>query len=209
MLGLPACSAARPGGLGTGDGGSAGSAATSGAGGGTSAGPTGSASSGSGAGGGPADAGPDVKFDWPETPPGAKCLAGKYAGMFNGVYMSSLTFFPAPIPVAGNVNITLGQTMNGEFFNITDGKLDGVADGAFPFAGTIVGGLDCKTLQFTGQIKMGSYAVPGWMVVGFEGDMPSGYDKVAHTFTNGKWTVHEANQTFGGSGTWTATWTGP
>lgn len=210
VLGLTACSAAGGSGQDIGDEGSA-AAGTSGGNSGTT-GTTGTGSgttgtgSGSGSGGG---GGPIVTFDWPETQPGEKCLAGKYAGSFNGIYMSSLTFFPAPIPVGGNVNITLGQAMNGEFFEITDGLLDGLANGAFPFSATIVGGLDCKTLKFTGQIKMGGYAVPGWTAVGFEGDMPSDYDKAAHSFINGVWSVHEANPVFGGNGTWTATWVGP
>jgi hypothetical protein len=129
--------------------------------------------------------------------------------MFSGIYMSSLTFFPAPIPVSGNVNITLDQSMNGEFFNISNGTLSGVADAAFPFTGTIVGSLDCKTLKFNGQIQMGSYSVAGFGMVGFAGNMPSDYDKGTHSFTNGTWAVKEANPTFGGSGSWNATWTGP
>src|SRR5262245_61047271 len=123
VLGLNACSAAGSGGV-DGDegsatgttGGNTGATGTTGGAGGTTGGPGGTTggpcstsgastgagtSTGSGGGGGPT-----VTFDWPETQPGEKCLPGKYAGMFDGIYMSSLTFFPAPIPVAGNVNIT-------------------------------------------------------------------------------------------------------
>jgi hypothetical protein len=219
VLGLTACSAAGAGGQDTGDegsatagttGGNTGATGTTGTGSGTgTTSGTGSSSgsgSGSGSGGG---GGPTVTFNWPETLPGEKCLPGKYAGTFDGIYMSSLTFFPAPIPVSGNVNITLGQSMDGEFFEITDGKLDGVADFAFPFAGNIVGGLNCTTKKFTADIKMGFYTVAGIGMVGFEGPMPADYDKVAHSFVLGEWHVLEVNPTFGGNGTWTATWVGP
>ncbi|MGH7436518.1 MAG: hypothetical protein ACRENE_12665 [Polyangiaceae bacterium] len=95
------------------------------------------------------------------------CKGGKYEGTFVGLYTSHLTGVGVPIPVAGNVDMTLDQagssgqmcTFAGEsetcsnFFELKDGVITGIADaiqtdagpvGGFPYFCTMTGTLACK-----------------------------------------------------------------
>ena len=95
------------------------------------------------------------------------CKGGKYEGTFAGLYTSHLTGVGIPIPVAGNVDLTLNQegssgttcTVAGEFqqcsnvFSLKDGVITGIADalivgdaavGGFPYFCTMTGTLECK-----------------------------------------------------------------
>jgi hypothetical protein len=196
--------------------------ATGGTGGAT--GGSGGATGGSGgaAGSGPIDAGgnaggpvsdggkPDVIFDWPETVPGLKCKAGHYKGTFTGTYASSATIIPLPVPVAGDIDLTLVQSANGEIFEITNGKLSGMADLVFPFSADLIGKLNCKVskLDPATALKNGNYVILG-INFAFEGSFLGDYDKVAVAFVNGAWDVKEPNPIYGGTGAWTASWVGP
>ena len=173
-------------------GGSGGAGATAGAG---SAG--GGASAGNGAGA--------VTFDWPETAPGTgTCKAGHYQGDFVGLFASSMTVFPAPIPVGGNVDLTLKESANGEFFEIEGGKVSGVADLLFPYEADIVGRLNCTTRKLeNAALKNGHYLV-GVFLLPFEGPLTADYDTLTLSFVNGTWDVKEPNPTYGGFGTWNA-----
>ena len=94
------------------------------------------------------------------------CKGGKYDGTFAGTYTSHLTGVGIPIPVTGNVDLTLNQEGTagqqcmgeGEFarcsdvFSLQDGTITGVADGStvgdatvggFPYYCTMTGTLDC------------------------------------------------------------------
>ena len=220
----------------TGSGATGGSSATGGSGGSTggsggSTGGTGGSTGGSGgatggtggtAGSGPIDAGgsaggpvsdggkPDVIFDWPETVPGLKCKAGRYHGTFTGTYASSATIIPLPVPVAGDIDLTLVQSANGEIFEITNGKLSGTADLIFPFSADLIGKLNCKVskLDPTTSLKNGNYIILG-INFAFEGSFLGDYDKMAVAFVNGAWDVKEPNPIYGGTGAWTANWMGP
>jgi hypothetical protein len=153
---LTACSSAKQGfgddsseggaGFGTGDDGNGNSGATS-------SGPVGTFTSGD-ASALPTDNGP--------------CMGGRYEGTFAGLYTSHLTGVGVPIPVAGNVDMTLNQEgtagqqcmVDGEFehcsdvFSLQNGTITGVADeiqvgdaagiGGFPYFCTMTGTLDCK-----------------------------------------------------------------
>jgi len=161
---------------------------------------------GSGAAGGAAGNGAGaVTFDWPETLPGTgTCQAGHYQGDFVGLFASSMTVFPAPIPVAGNVDLTLQESANGEFFEIAGGKVAGVADLLFPYEADIVGRLNCTTRKLeNAALKNGHYLV-GVFVLPFEGPLNSDYDTLTLSFVNGTWDVKEPNPTYGGFGTWNA-----
>ena len=197
----------------TGSGGSAGSGGGTGASGGTAG--SGGSTGGSG-GSGPIDAGsgdvsadakPDIGFTWPETVPGLKCKPGHYHGTFEGTYASSATILPLPIPVGGDIDLTLVQSAKGEILEITDGKLSGLANLLFPFSADLIGRLDCKTskLDPTTALRNGNYIVLGIMVP-FEGPFLGDYDKVAAAFVNGTWDVKEPNPIYGGTGSWTANW---
>lgn len=194
------------GGATTGSGGSGGG--TGGAGG---SGGSGTADAGGGA-GRPTDGGakPDVVFDWPETVPGLKCKAGRYQGTFTGTYASSAAFIPLPVPVSGDINLTLVQSPNGEIFEITNGKLSGVADLVFPFSADLIGKLNCKTskLDPSTSLKNGTYVVLGLNFF-FEGSFLGDYNKMIPAFQNGTWDVKEPNPIYGGTGAWTANWIGP
>jgi hypothetical protein len=96
----------------------------------------------------------------------SKCKGGHYQGSFTGTYTSSLTGVGFPIPVSGNVDMTLYQegsammtcTLNGEmedcsnYFSLQNGTITGVADGTvteagitggFPYFCKMTGTLDC------------------------------------------------------------------
>lgn len=202
------------GGTGTGGNGTGGSGATGGSGGSGASGGTGGTGQG---GSGPFDAGgardaskPDVNFDWPETVPGLKCKAGHYTGAFTGTYMTAATIFPLPVPVTGNIDLTLVQTANGEIFEITNGKLAGTADLIVPFSADLVGKLDCRVskLDPSTALKNGSYIFLG-IPIGFEGPFLGDYDKKASAFVNGTWDIKEMNPMYGGTGSWNAAWMGP
>ena len=176
----------------------------------------GAGASGAGAGGtGAGDAGsldaskPDITFGWPETVPGLKCKAGRYQGTFTGTYASSAAIIPLPIPVAGDIDLTLIQSANGEIFEITNGKLSGLANLIFPFSADLVGKLNCKTskLDPTTALKNGNYIVLG-ANFSFEGPFLGDYDKVGAAFVNGTWDVKEPTPIYGGTGAWTASWVG-
>jgi hypothetical protein len=232
-------STARPSGTGGTAGGattSTGSGATGGAGTSGGMGGTGGATTGTGAGGGTGGAGaaggggaggagasdggesdagsvdasrPDIIFGWPETVPGLKCKAGRYQGTFTGTYASSAAIIPLPIPVAGDIDLTLVQTATGEIFEISNGKLSGLANLIFPFSADLVGKLNCKTskLDPTTSLKNGNYIVLG-APFAFEGPFLGDYDKIAVAFVNGTWDVKEPNPIYGGTGAWSASWVG-
>ncbi len=164
------------------------------------------------------DAGPypyntSITFSWPEATSTGTCEAGHYSGTFSGFYSSTWTVVGVPIPVAGNLSLTLAQSTDGEFFTITGGKLCGLADGLFPFSADIVGTLDCKKGELVNsKLTNGGY----WfgIVVGppagtFDGPLPATYDKLTHSFT-GTWKVYEPDSSnlstpYGGSGDWNTT----
>ncbi len=165
----------------------------------------------------------DIKFKWEETEPvEGSCEPGYYEGDFMGLYASGLTFVNAPIPVFAlgqpgrpGLSFTLTKTGNGETLEIKDGKMDGVADGAFPFIGTLTGTLDCTTLKFEaildGYYSLGAQGVGMFQ---FKGPLIADYDKVSREVINATWNVTEYNPPpvlpgAGGTGTWHAHWVPP
>jgi len=79
----------------------------------------------------------------------------------------------------------------------------------FPFSADLVGKLNCKTskLDPATALKNGNYIVLGANFA-FEGPFLGDYDKVAVAFINGTWDVKEPNPIYGGTGEWSANWTG-
>jgi hypothetical protein len=97
------------------------------------------------------------------------CKGGHYAGTFAGLYTSHLTGVGIPIPVAGNVDMTLNQAGTADqtchpageipvpcnnVFTLQNGTISGVADelhlgdasaGGFPYFCTMTGTLDCSS----------------------------------------------------------------
>lgn len=173
-----------------------------------------------GAGGGPAVpfAGYDatIKFDWPESVPTAgSCKPGKYSGTFTGWYAADL-IAGFPVPIAGNVDLTLLQSDDGEFFKLADGKISGLVYGFIPFDSGLTGTLDCGTLKLVdGFMPKGKYNLFGTDYP-YEGPLDADYDKLTNAFVNGKWIVGEPtyhrgdpSTQFGGFGDWGVNYTGP
>ena len=97
-----------------------------------------------------------MTFDWPETTPGegGRCQGGSYVGTWT---CSSLGLFD----FSGEVTLHFVESMDGEFLDLVDAELNGMADesqtplGAF-HAG-LEGRLDCTTLKFSSNATMGVY----------------------------------------------------
>jgi len=159
---------------------------------------------------------PTVTFDWPEAVATAgSCKAGKYSGTFDGLYLSPAAF-GAPVPIAGNVDLVLQESQDGEFFKLADGKISGFVFGTIPFSSGLTGSLNCTTAKLEdGFMPNGTYNAFGTNYF-YEGPLDADYDKLANAFVNGKWIVGEptyqrgAPRTqFGGEGTWTVKYVGP
>ncbi len=180
----------------------------------------------------------DITFSWERTITNVDlggCLPGVYEGTFGGLYWSYLATL-APIedlavPVA---NLAIPGQPSGFKFNVMpaeggetvlriEGRMDGTADGVFPFESALEGELDCRTKTFTARIIGGSYSIllPGLLPQSFEGVMWGNYDTRTHTIVDGQWDVAESTAMppgslapmlprdfprdgFGGFGTWAA-----
>lgn len=173
-----------------------------------------------------------ASFDWLRTPvgtPPADCLPGRCEGGFDGGYQAPLAF-NTPIPVFAadfsgkpGLMFDLLSDGTGEFLTVQDGKMDGVADGLFPFTAEISSGqLDCTTGVFRAKLVQGMYVV-GVFPCAFEGDIVARYDPPSRSFVDGRWAVMENGDVpppiepaqepplvepgkSGGTETWSTTW---
>ena len=108
----------------------------------------------------------NISFDWPEADltagPGA-CKGGLYEGAFDGNYTSPVTFIGISVPLTGTVSLTLQEQMTGEFFEISNGAVEGFANFTIPYRAEIIGRLNCQTMKLEGGgLVNGSYEVtPG------------------------------------------------
>jgi hypothetical protein len=162
------------------------------------------------------------------------CKPGRYEGTFSGLYFSSYTVVGAPVPVTDfdtsgkpGLAFTLNSTgapadSNVEFaeLEISDGYVDGVADGTFPFKAKLTGKLDCATKKLT-AIMDGGYCLLGCLGLGklneapFKGPVVGNYDSATSSFTKGTWNLVEQpplktplGYYYGGQGEWSAHWVG-
>jgi len=165
----------------------------------------------------------DIHFEWERTPATeGSCEPGYYEGTFWGYFASSITVVGAPIPVFAlgtpghpGLAFTLAKKAGGgEELVIENGIMDGVADGLFPFKGTLTGSLNCDTLEFN-AILDGYYSlgVDGVGKFTFKGPLKSGYDKATRSIINATWDVKEYPNPIadhiGGAGEWEAKWLRP
>lgn len=180
----------------------------------------------------------DITFEWQRTAASEDlggCLPGEYEGTFGGLYWSYLaTLAPIPelfVPVANlafpgepsGFKFTVMPAEGGETVLRIRGRMDGVADGLFPFNSALEGQLDCSTKTFTAHILQGQYSIlfEGFLPQSFEGMMWGTYDVKTRTIVAGEWDVREttgmppgalaptlprefARDGFGGFGTWAA-----
>jgi hypothetical protein len=108
------------------------------------------------------------------------CKGGQYNGTFAGLYTSHLTGIGVPIPVTGNVDMTLDQEGSGDMtctlvgettkcsdlFSLKNGTISGVADelgdsgiGGFPYFCTMSGTLECAEKKLVGGWIQCTYCV--------------------------------------------------
>jgi hypothetical protein len=154
------------------------------------------------------DLDPSVTFEWKESLPGqGTCKPGKYTGMFTCDYIQMGQTMPLVV-VSGPITITLTKSMSGEFLEVSDGQLDGIAQGIIGFTSMLTGKLDCNTLEFTASAVMGTYGFgdPKLFPFGtFEGALTGTLD-TATLVLSGDWALTE---NMGGvcAGPWTASFT--
>jgi hypothetical protein len=168
-----------------------------------SAGVGSASTSGSGTGGAGSSSTGSVTFDWPEST--GPCRDGHYVGAFECMYVPQQG--GAPFPVNGTVDFFLQKMMNGEVFDIGNGKLQSISGGVFLLTADLQGKLDCGQKQFDGVLVNGTYS--GFIIINgmFDGPLSADYDPVIPGFVNGKWELHELTSSFGTClGTWYANW---
>ncbi len=111
-----------------------------------------------------ADLDPNAMFDWPESASGsaASCQAGVYTGTFECSFVPDPTSFGSDIgtiDVSGPISLTLVQSIDGEFLEISDGSLDAVAQLFFGLQAKLHGQLDCGSGALMASGDDGSWAL--------------------------------------------------
>jgi len=167
---------------------------------------------------------PDVFFRWGSDAETERtigdCMAGHYSGYFEGYDISYIApgisqFIAArPAENSSGLEFDLVKVPDGEFFEISGGKLIGMTETAapVPFEADIVGTLDCTTGLLDAELANGYYEYET-LSGRFEGHMSGQYDFESHDFESGTWTVRELDpdsglphEENGGDGTWNATY---
>jgi hypothetical protein len=131
-----------------------------------------------------------VGFDWPDTvPQQGTCAPGVYEGRFNCELSGG--FFIFPLAFTGPVRFTLERSANGEFLEITDGLLEGDAEGIL-FTSELAGQLDCTTNAFEADAIDGTYT--GAFANGtFTGTLEAELDRQTQTLS-GTWALTAEGQ---------------
>lgn len=152
---------------------------------------------------------PNIDFKWPESLPGkGTCQPGTYTGQFECDYTSPNEFMPGELPLSGPVMLKLEKSANGEFLEIADGTLGGVAAGILGFHTNLSGRLNCAELTFQAEAVDGEFGV---------GDPPLPFGMVTGSLTgtldtqtltlSGEWTLMEDVQGGSCTGPWMASFT--
>jgi hypothetical protein len=155
---------------------------------------------------------PKITFDWQETTPGQNaCQPGTYSGTFTCDYTGPGIDPANPFVATGPVVFTLQKSQNGEFLEITDGHIQGLADEIFDFHATLNGQLDCSTNMLAGMAVDGMYGLgdANALPVGaFQGTLGGTLDRTSVTLS-GDWNMMITDG-LGADGAcvgpWTATW---
>jgi hypothetical protein len=100
---------------------------------------------------------------------------------------------PGPGPIlVGPITLTLTKSQNGEFLEISDGQLDGLAEGIYNIHARIDGKLDCSTSKLDAMTVDGVYGffdanlVPMGTV---EGTVSGTLERESATL-GGTWNIH-------------------
>lgn len=132
---------------------------------------------------------PNIMFDWDEAMGGkpVNCNPGHYVGTF----MCDLkTQDLGTAHIDGPVELTLKQSMNGEFLEISDAHISGYALLLLNFQATLAGRLECTTrkldaMAIDGAVGLGSADL--LPVLGFSGelngDLNAGGDQLSGTWS--------------------------
>lgn len=157
----------------------------------------------------------DAGFEWPETEPGAgSCEPGTYTGTFMCEWLATPeSGLPLPpdgtaLLVTGPVSLRFERSMDGEFLELADAKLEGVAmDFGLGFNAGLVGRLDCATRQLSAEAVDGVYGL-GLPVAfpfdNFSGSLEGALDGQTLVLT-GTWALSPASIMDGNCrGPWTA-----
>lgn len=151
---------------------------------------------------------PSVAFEWTATTPGGgDCSPGRYVGTFTCGYFAMATDPSALVMVTGPISITLAQSQDGEFLEITEGKLEGFAQLIIGFRAELQGRLDCATGRLEATALNGAYGFgdPAIFPIGtFEGTLGGLLDP-GTAVLDGDW---DLTVTAGGfcRGPWQANW---
>jgi hypothetical protein len=154
---------------------------------------------------------PNVTFEWTASLPGSgDCRPGRYTGTFSCEYFFAATD-PAPLAiVTGPVAITLEESQDGEFLEISDGKLEGVAQLIFGFRAELQGKLECATRRLDATAVNGAYGFgdPAVLPLGtFQGALGGVLDAATAALA-GDWDLSVTGGGAGGfcKGPWQANW---
>jgi hypothetical protein len=152
---------------------------------------------------------PSVTFEWTATLPGGAddCRPGHYTGTFMCEYFAAPTDTMATATVTGPITLTLERSQDGEFLEITDGKLEGFAQLIIGFRAQIEGRLDCGSRELDANAIDGVYGFGDpaiFPISTFEGPISGALDSTTGALV-GSW---EFELGTGGScyGPWQANW---
>jgi hypothetical protein len=159
---------------------------------------------------------PSVTFDWPETSPGpgGECEAGTYTGTFECEFIPDpnsgfLTPDGGGFLVSGPITLHFEKSANGEFLELADAQLEGVAMDVFGFTAELTGKLDCATAQLMSEAKNGEYGLglPIGIPLGtVEGTLEGSLDGRSHEL-NGTWMLSAGDGVGTCVGPWHASFT--
>jgi len=150
---------------------------------------------------------PSIMFEWTQTRPGqGECQPGRYVGVFSCEY-GAMPDVPGVL-VTGPVEFVLERSQNGEFLEIADGQLDGVAQLLFGFRSRLEGRLDCATNLLEARAVDGvwGFGDPSLLPAGtFEGTLMGLYDRT-RVALDGTWSL-SAMDMVACEGPWNASFT--
>jgi hypothetical protein len=156
---------------------------------------------------------PKITFDWMETPPGGQgtddCKAGTYTGSFTCTYQLDPNDPSTAMDISGPVVFTLTKSQNGEFLEISNGTLHGLAADVFDFTSELSGMLDCSTNAFDASAQNGMYGFGdvNALPVGTFTGMLSGMLDPASATLMGTWSLTASEVGITCTGPWTAMFT--